>query len=117
MCAWHGKDVLVHRKVYELLVGPIPDGMTIDHLCRNRKCCNPDHLEVVTMRENVLRGTGPTAEKYRQTHCIRGHLLSGDNLYITPQGRRECRECCRQKHKRQMARKREEAKLLKSLGG
>lgn len=77
------KIKLAHRLVYELLVGPIPDGLTLDHLCRNRACVNPEHLEPVSMKENVLRGISPSAQKARQVLCIRGH-----ELVATPKGRR-----------------------------
>ena len=79
-----------HRVAYELLVGPIPDGLTLDHLCRVRHCVNPEHLEPVTHRENTLRGTGPTAENARKTHCLRGHALT--------HGRR-CMTCARNRSK------------------
>lgn len=73
---WNGnRNVLTHRYSYELSFGIIPKGMTIDHLCRNRGCVNPKHLEVVDMRENILRGIGPSAQNKRKTHCPRGHLL------------------------------------------
>jgi hypothetical protein len=84
-----------HRYAYELLVGPIPEGLHIDHLCRNRGCVNPGHMETVTIAENVLRGEGVTARQRRQTHCKRGHPLSGDNLRVTPDGHRVCRACQR----------------------
>lgn len=86
-----------HRVSYELHHGPIPSGFQVDHLCRNRSCVNPAHLEAVTQAENILRGTSPTAENARKTHCIRGHELSGYNLYIRKDrpGRRQCRECSR----------------------
>jgi len=87
-----------HRVAFELLVGPIPDGMQLDHLCRNRACVRPDHLEPVTGRENRLRGSGFVAEKAQQTHCIHGHLLDEANTYIRPSnGTRHCRECNRVK--------------------
>jgi hypothetical protein len=85
------KPVRAHRLAYELLKGPIPAGLTIDHLCRNRRCVNPDHMEPVTNRVNVLRGIGPTAVRARQTVCIRGHALDG----IDHRGYRFCKECKR----------------------
>ena len=66
-----------HRAAYEMLVGPIPDGLQLDHLCRNRPCVNPAHLEPVTGRENVLRGTGFAAENAAKTHCVRGPYQFG----------------------------------------
>ena len=83
----------VHRLVFEYLRGPVAHDMTLDHLCRNRLCANPDHLEVVTMRTNVLRGYGPSAANARKTHCLRGHPLFGENLRINSQKRRVCRTC------------------------
>lgn len=92
-----GRSVMAHRAFYEMLVGPIPDGMTIDHLCRNRRCVRPEHLEPVTNRENVLRGTNRAAENARKTHCKNGHPLSGENVALTNGGRRRrCRICFRE---------------------
>lgn len=83
-----------HRVAYELFVGPIPDGLVLDHLCRNRWCVNPDHLEPVTHRENLLRGVGPTATNAVKTHCKRGHSLHDAYLNRGKRGvMRECREC------------------------
>jgi hypothetical protein len=83
-----------HRVAYELFVGPIPDGMDIDHTCRVTLCCNPEHLEPVTHRENVLRGEAPTARNARKTHCVRGHELAGANLQIrASDGGRLCLAC------------------------
>ena len=90
-----GKRILAHRAAYELFVGPVPKGTELDHLCRNRRCVKPDHLEAVPHRLNVLRGVGPVAEHAKQTHCLRGHPLSGDNLRFIPRrgGERVCKAC------------------------
>jgi len=82
---------LAHRFSFELLVGPIPKGLTLDHLCRNPRCVNPAHLEPVTHKDNVLRGESPMAKQAKQTHCKRGHLLPPKN----ERGKRECAECGR----------------------
>jgi len=87
------KNILAHRLSYELHIGPIPEGMCLDHLCRNRKCVNPDHLEPVTLKENIKRGW---AARPRVTHCKYGHPYAGDNLRITPHGKRVCRACQRE---------------------
>lgn len=96
---YNARARLTHRVAYELSVGPIPDGLQIDHLCRNRACCNPYHLEPVTLSENVRRGMA--AERAREigaakTHCKRGHEFTPDNTYRQPgTGRRSCRTCKR----------------------
>lgn len=88
------KRVLAHRFAYELCVGVIPDGMTLDHLCRVRHCVNPDHLEPVSLRENVMRGTSTSAINSRKTQCIRGHPFDRWNTYRNPiTGKRYCRIC------------------------
>ena len=93
-----GGKVLAHRWSYAHHYGPIPDGLTIDHLCRNTLCVNPEHLEAVSKRENTIRGVAPTAVNAAKTHCIRGHELAGDNLHISPRtGWRTCRECRRRR--------------------
>lgn len=82
------------RHAWELMHGPMPEGLEPDHLCRNRACVNPDHLEPVSHRENVLRGESPTAKNARKTHCKLGHEFTEENTYITPStGGRNCRTC------------------------
>jgi hypothetical protein len=83
-----------HRLAYELLVGPIPPGLELDHLCRNPSCIRPDHLEPVTHAENMRRGTSGDHQR-RKTHCPSGHPYVGDNVYVDPKGHRFCRPCRR----------------------
>lgn len=91
---WFGRhlDRLAHRVAYEWSIGPIPEGMVIDHLCRNRQCVNPSHLEVVTNVENVMRGYSIWAINARKTHCKRGHEFTPENT-IERNGTRACRTC------------------------
>lgn len=81
-----------HRAMYEILVGPIPPGLELDHLCRNRGCVNPRHLEPVTRRVNVHRGFSLQGISARKTACKNGHEFSEDNVYRT-NGKRQCRKC------------------------
>ncbi len=74
------KNMRVHRTVFELTHGPIPIGLVPDHLCRVRCCINPNRIESVTNKVNVLRGDGPTAKNARKTHCVNGHPLTQENL-------------------------------------
>ena len=94
--AWYeGKKWTAHRLMWTVLVGEIPEGLQVDHLCRNRRCVNPDHLEPVTQQENIRRGmTGKLNHRNTaKTHCKRGHEFTPDNTYIRPNGARNCRAC------------------------
>lgn len=104
----NGKRRPAHRLSYELFVGPIPNGLTLDHLCGIPGCVNPEHLEPVTHRENVLRGNTFAAAKVAQTHCIHGHELTEANLYRRKDrpNSRECLTC----HKRRSTEQRERRK-------
>ncbi len=94
-----GRMKLAHRAAYELLVGPIPEGMQLDHLCRNHGCVNPDHLEPVTGRENFARGFSPSAVTLRSGMCQRGHSMEDAYVSHRTNGKvtRRCRECTRER--------------------
>lgn len=87
-----GKSGSAHRFAYELLVGPIPEGLELDHLCRVRACVRPDHLEAVTHQENLRRGDNHQRSK---THCPQGHPYDEANTYRRPDGGRRCIACHR----------------------
>lgn len=103
-----------HRFAYELLVGPIPDGLVLDHVCHDevahkcteedaclhRRCVNPAHLRPSTHKENLNRGYSAAERAAKRTHCPHGHAYSGDNLRVTPQGHRKCRACERESSRR-----------------
>ena len=94
-----------YRYVWEVLVGPIPPGMQLDHLCRNRRCCNPDHLEVVTQKINTLRGFGAGAVNAKRNVCPQGHpydtlLRNGNGISA-----RSCKRCNNEKSRRYQVRK------------
>lgn len=82
-----------HRYSYEWSVGPIPDGMQLDHLCRNTRCVNPAHLEPVEPGENYRRGNGFSGINSRKTHCPGGHEYDAPNTYVDARGQRHCRKC------------------------
>jgi hypothetical protein len=103
-----GVKKFAHRIAYEICVGPIPEGMTIDHVrekCSSRACTNPEHLRVVTRGENVLAGDTLAAANAAKTHCPQGHPLSGGNLYVCPKGKRGCRICRNEASRRSQARR------------
>ena len=89
---WTGARYIgAHRWAYESLVGSIPKGLILDHLCRNRACVNPDHVEPVTYGENYRRGL----RGMRRYYCPAGHEVRGDNLYVSPEGYNQCKACRR----------------------
>lgn len=90
------KMLKAHRYAYETLVGSVPEDRVLDHLCRNPACVNPDHLEVVTNRENILRGVSIVAVCAKVTHCPQGHPYDSLNTRLY-QGRRYCKACQRKR--------------------
>ena len=102
----HGRREYVHRIAYEMLIGDIPDGLELDHICRVRACVNPWHLEPVTHRENVLRGRAASAFNAVKTHCPQGHPYDDANTYRWRENKRRCRVCNAESARRFRARRR-----------
>lgn len=100
---YDGKEQLAHRDSYERFIGPVPDDLELDHLCKNTWCVNPEHLEPVTTRENcVVRANSPSGKNLRKTHCVHGHAFTPENTYFRRNPRRgmrqarTCRTCARE---------------------
>lgn len=107
-----------HTFMFQHFVGPVPEGMELDHVCHSadlscqggltcphRPCVRPDHLEIVTSAENVRRSQSPWGRNARKTHCKHGHPFSGDNLIVTREGYRQCRACCNRRLRESRARR------------
>ena len=99
-----------HRFAYRKFRGAIPHGLVTDHLCRVPGCVNPWHMEIVTPRENTLRGIGPTAINAQKTHCPSGHPYAGRNLMYR-HGQRRCRMCLNKQEARRQRAKRAERRM------
>jgi len=91
------RSITAQRIIYTLFWGEIPDGLVVDHECRNRLCINPYHLRAITNRQNILIGMCVAAQNLRKTHCVAGHPLSGDNVLIVRGGDRSCRMCAQRR--------------------
>lgn len=105
MVAFRGKKLMLHRVIYEQLKATIPDGYELDHICRVRCCVNPDHLEVVTPRENTLRSKNPAAIGAARETCIYGHIFDGVEKQKNGLPRRKCSVCMRARYKKYNAKR------------
>lgn len=99
-----GKNKFVHRLSYEAFIESIPANMSIDHICRNKKCCNPKHLQILSIRENLLLGESPAAKNINKTHCKHGHIFDEENTRHI-RGERVCKTCSYETQKRYQLKK------------
>lgn len=90
------KNLKTHRFMYEYYYGSICPDLTIDHLCRNTSCCNPKHLEQVTLKVNIHRGNGIAGINFRKIYCKRGHEFTPENIYLSQNIKRSCKTCVKQ---------------------
>lgn len=108
-----GRMARAHRVAYQLFVGPIPEGLEVDHLCFVTSCVNPAHLEAVTSHENILRSNNMAARHLRARLCPQGHAFTPDNTKITTEGARRCRTCHRRMNSEYKRRKRAERRAVR----
>lgn len=108
---FEGRRFYAHRVSHILFKGPIAPGLTIDHLCRQHPCVNPDHLEAVTRGENVLRGHHAKVLAHHRGCCVKGHPMDDENTYTSPKGQRQCRSCRRVRQREQARARRARGKL------
>lgn len=99
----NGRPHVAHRVAYQFAYRPVPDGLVVDHLCRNVRCVNPWHLEAVTHGENTRRGTSQSALNAKKTHCKHGHEFTPENTHVDTLGRRVCRTCANANRRRRYA--------------
>jgi len=97
-----GKREQAHRVSFALAGNKIPEGLVVDHICNNRRCVRPDHLQAITQRDNILRSDSPPARQSKQVACLNGHPLDGDNLFMRRNGKRECRVCIRARGRKRL---------------
>lgn len=113
-CFGRRGQIVAHRVSFQLVYGLVPEGLVLDHICHNRICVNPVHLRIVTKRINAIENSNSmSAKQVLQTHCIRGHPLSGENLfsYVDRKGstHRECKECRNMRNREWIQRKKHES--------